>query len=415
MRIGSWFFSRATVFKHARPATSRVMLMPQRVNIFWAIVTLLLTPLLLLGANGARGDEHGYSMPLLDDSLSRWTVSDCAVRYADGLLTLVDGNGLVRSVHPYADFVWQLEYRPLKDADWDAGLYFRSEPPAAGAAWPDRYQVNLKQGQEGQLLGVDVAVREGLTRPGEWNQMRLAVIGRSATLHINDQPAWTTDQIAVESGFIGIQVEVPLGGQFELRNMQITELDHHSVFNGQDLSGWEGAGEDASACWRVSDAGLLTCTGEKGPWLRSQQQYGDFNFRFEYLLNEGGNSGVYVRVPEDGAHHGANAGVEIQLLDDHAPRYRELKPYQYTGSIYAIVPAEPRVARPAGQWNTMEIDCHGTSYRILHNGVQVVAANSDQAPELAQRLVSGYLGLQNHSEEVLFRNLRLGNSLQAKN
>jgi hypothetical protein len=156
----------------------------------------------------------------------------------------------------------------------------------------------------------------------------------------------------------------------------------------------------------------LVCTGEKGPWLRSAGEHSDYNLRLSYKLKEGGNSGVFIRVPKNGDHHGENAGIEVQLLDDNAKRYAELKPYQYTGSLYAIVPAEPRVSRGPDVWQTIELDCRGTSYRIFHNGVKVIDANAQQHPELAKRLTAGFLGLQNHSEEVWFRDVRIGQSAQ---
>ena len=37
--------------------------------------------------------------------------------------------------------------------------------------------------------------------------------------------------------------------------------------------------------------------------------------------------------------------------------------------------------------------------------VDVIAADENTAAEIKQRLVKGFLGLQNHSEEVWFRNL----------
>lgn len=184
------------------------------------------------------------------------------------------------------------------------------------------------------------------------------------------------------------------------------EKDFRPLFNGNDLTGWEGADKDAAACWMV-DGGELVCTGKPGPWLRSVEQFGDFELRLEYKLKEGGNSGVYIRVPKDGNHHGDGAGIEVQILDDNAARYKELKSYQYSGSLYAIVPAEPRVSKPPGDWNTMTIRCAGTKYEIHHNGQQVIKADETAAPELAKRLTKGYLGLQNHNEEVRFRNLRL--------
>ena len=59
------------------------------------------------------------------------------------------------------------------------------------------------------------------------------------------------------------------------------------------------------------------------------------------------------------------AGIEVQILDDNADRYKELKSYQYSSSLYAIVPAEPRVSKPPGDWNTMTIRCEGTKYEDL--------------------------------------------------
>src|SRR5690606_19636849 len=161
-----------------------------------------------------------------------------------------------------------------------------------------------------------------------------------------------------------------------------------SLFNGRDLDGWQGVTSDAAQSWRV-EVGLLVCTGAKGTWLRSREQYGDFNLRFEYKLKPGGNSGIYVRVPADGAHR-EGGGVEVQLLDDAAERYRDIKPGQFGGSVYLVAPATQHVSRPAGEWNTMEINCRGTSYRITHNGVVVVDASAREFPELAQRFTRGY-------------------------
>lgn len=180
------------------------------------------------------------------------------------------------------------------------------------------------------------------------------------------------------------------------------------LFNGRDLSGWEGVTSDASASWKVED-GAIVCTGHQGTWLRSKEQYGDFNLRFEYRLLPGGNSGIYLRVPADGAHR-EGGGAEVQLLDDSAERYKNIGPAQFCGSIYQVAPAKAHVSRPPGQWNTMEIDCQGAAYRITHNGVVIVDATEAEFPELGKRFSKGYLGLQNHDEEVWFRNLRIGQS-----
>jgi hypothetical protein len=195
-----------------------------------------------------------------------------------------------------------------------------------------------------------------------------------------------------------------------LSRARADETGYRPLFDGQSLAGWEGAGQPAEKCWKV-DGGAIVCTGEKGPWLRSKEQLGDFNLRLEYKLKGGGNSGVYIRVPENGDHHGDGAGIEVQVLDDAAERYRTLKPYQFTGSLYAIAPATKHVAREAGQWNTLEINCLGTKYHVFHNGAMIVSADETTFPELKDRLRKGFVGLQNHSEEVGFRNIWIGPAL----
>jgi hypothetical protein len=361
---------------------------------------------------------EGFTRQLFNGrDLEGWHISNCEAGVENGHLVLKSGNGFVRSDHRYGDFTLELQWRARQEKDYDSGIYFRAELPMGPRPWPTRYQINLLQGQEGNVTTVPAAKSTGLIKAGEWNQFKLTVIGSQASLEINGTPAWQVDNIEAASGYIGFQAEVPKGGQFEFRDIRLTEHGYRSLFNGQDLTHWEGATTDASACWKVEE-GLLMCTGQKGPWLRSKEEFGDFNLRLEYKLKPGGNSGVYVRVPKNGAHRGSQvdggavSGVEVQILDDEAERYKSLQAYQYSGSVYAIAAAQPRVSKPAGAWNTLEINCQGANYRITHNGEVVVDATAEQFPELARRQAKGFLGLQNHSEEVWFRNLRIGPAMK---
>jgi hypothetical protein len=320
------------------------------------------------------------------------------------------GNGFVRTDHQYKDFVFEWTSRPLKAEKWDSGVYFRCDLPAGKRPWPKKYQVNLLQGQEGNGVGLPKAVSQGLVKAGEWTRFKLTMVGENAELEINGKPAWKTDGIESPQGYIGLQVEAPGGGQFEFKDLYVTELDARPLFNGTDLSGWEGGDAAAELCWKVTDGELL-CTGAKGPWLRSVDEFDDFSLRLDYKLQAGGNSGVFLRVGKDGTHRDPGQGVEIQVLDDRAERYRKLKPYQYTGSVYAIAAAEQHVGRDPGQWNALEIDCRGARYKLTHNGITIVDVDAGEFPELANRRLAGFLGLQNHSEEVWYRNIRIGPSL----
>ncbi|MBM4005152.1 MAG: DUF1080 domain-containing protein [Planctomycetes bacterium] len=359
--------------------------------------------------SGALSDSpSGHRYPLFNGkNLHGWNVAGCEVAVENGVLLLKSGDGFVWTDHKYRDFILELEWRPLKDQKWDSGIYIRAELPRDGKKWPDKHQVNLLEGHEGNLIGFSTAKSTGLVVNGQWNRLRLVVVGTQAKMEINGKPAWVADGIPAEKGYVGFQSEVPLGGQFEFRSIFITEIGYRSLFNGSDLTGWEGADQDAAKCWGVEQEELI-CSGAPGPWLRSKEQFSDFNLRLEYRTMNGGNSGVYCRVPADGNHHGPGSGVEIQILDDRAEQYRELKPYQYCGSVYGIAPALQRVGKPAGEWNTLEINCKGTAYVVTHNGVVIVHVCEEAFPEIRQRLREGYLGLQNHSEKVWFRNLRLG-------
>ncbi|MDX1946739.1 MAG: DUF1080 domain-containing protein [Pirellulaceae bacterium] len=341
------------------------------------------------------------------ENLHGWHVTGCEAVAENGVLLLKSGDGFIRTDSRYRDFVLELSYRALQNEKYDAGIYIRAELPPPGKNWPSQYQVNLKSGDELNLIKFPKARSTGLVKPGEWNHLKLTVVGGTAKMEINGQPAWETDGIEARDGYIGFQSEVPLGGQFEFKDIYITELGYQPLFDGQSLAGWEGAGQPAEKCWKVED-GQIVCTGEKGPWLRSKQEYGDFNLRLDYKLKAGGNSGVYIRVPENGNHHGDGAGIEVQVLDDKDDRYKSLKNYQYTGSLYAIAPAIQHVGRPAGEWNSLEINCRGTFYHVVHNGVQIIGADEASFPGLKGRLTKGFLGLQNHSEAVWYRNVRIG-------
>lgn len=360
----------------------------------------------------AAAEGHSYS--LFDGtSLHGWTVeNDCEVAVEGDRLVLRSGNGWLRSDHAYSDFVLHVEWRALQAENYDAGIYLRAG--TEGKPFPRRgYQVNLLQGREGHVSRLDGAVTEGLVKPaGEWNAFEITVAGAKLALRINDRPAYEVEGLTIPSGYIGLQVEVPKGGQFEFRNLRVTELTHRSLFDARSLAHWEGAGQPAEVCWEVQD-GELVCTKKKGPWLRSLEQYGDFNLRLEYQVAPGGNSGVFVRVPANGNHHRDRedqppAGFEVQILDDSARKHARLKDYQYSGGVYDIAGPVHRVSNPPGEWNTLEINCQGQNITTVHNGVVIVEVTPERFPAIELRSLRGYLGLQNHGGAVRFRNLRIG-------
>ena len=359
-------------------------------------------------------EPHQFRRPLFDGTtLSGWTIeNDCEVDIVDGCIRLKAGDGWLRSDQQVRDFDLHVEWKSLKSSAYDAGIYIRSS--REGKPFPQSgYQVNLLAGKEGNVPNLPGAESRGLVKPaGEWNVFDLHVVGESASLLINGQPAWSVSGLKDRDGYLGFQVEVPNGGQFLLKNIVLSEIGYQSLFNGKTLEGWDGVGGLAEECWSVTE-GILTCSGKKGPWLRSHAEYADFNLRLDYRLSNGGNSGVYVRVPADGNHHRENetlpaAGFEVQILDDTAPEHANLKDFQYSASIYDFAGADPHVSRPLGEWNSLEINCLGQQITTWHNGAQVTNIRAEEFPLLALRSTRGFLGLQNHSTVVGLRHIRVG-------
>ncbi len=192
-----------------------------------------------------------------------------------------------------------------------------------------------------------------------------------------------------------------------------------SLFNGQDLEGWTG---DVDGY--VAEDGVLVCQ-KGGKNLFTEKTFSDFAFQFEFKLEESGNNGIGIRVPT-GAHP-ATDGMEIQILDDHGSRYvgtaslesgstrtmSWLKPWQYHGSIYGIVPARPGYLKPVGQWNQQTILAIEDHVMVILNGAVIVDAfldnvsPLDDTPRPGMKNASGHLVLAGHNDRVEFRKLRI--------
>ena len=180
-----------------------------------------------------------------------------------------------------------------------------------------------------------------------------------------------------------------------------------SLFNGENLDGWQIIGNQEA--WGVDD-GMMYTDGTGGGWISTESQYDNFIIELEYRVPEGGNSGLFLRAPHKG--NPANKGLEIQILDDYAERYADLKPWQYTGSIYFEQAASKRVTKPAGEWQSMKVRAEGPKIQVMLNGEQIINANLIQYmenapnhPGLLRR--TGYIGLQNHGDRVDFRNINI--------
>ncbi|MCE9544954.1 MAG: DUF1080 domain-containing protein [Planctomycetia bacterium] len=183
-----------------------------------------------------------------------------------------------------------------------------------------------------------------------------------------------------------------------------------SLFDGNSLKGWQGNTKAYEA-----KEGVLKSKAGIGGNLYTDKEYGDFVFRFDFKLVSGANNGIGIHTPMQG--DAAYVGMEIQVLDDTAPEYAKLHPYQYHGSIYGVVPAKQGHLKPVGEWNSEEITVQGRHVKVVLNGTTIVDANLDEAapkgktidgkhhPGLARD--KGYIALLGHTKVLEFRNLSI--------
>jgi hypothetical protein len=183
-----------------------------------------------------------------------------------------------------------------------------------------------------------------------------------------------------------------------------------SLFDGQSLNGWTYVGNKDGE-YSVQD-GVIVCPKSSTGNLLTDKEYSDFVLRLEYRLNHDGNNGVAIRAPMS-SENLTYVGVEIQMLDDNAPMHWYIRPWQYNGSVYGIIPARNGTPK-IGEWNTEEITCIGRHYKIKLNDRVIVNADLNRVHDpdvlhahpgmLRER---GHLGFLGHSSRFEFRNIRI--------
>jgi hypothetical protein len=188
-------------------------------------------------------------------------------------------------------------------------------------------------------------------------------------------------------------------------------LGFFALFNGTDLNNWVGN----KTSYVVENKTINVKPGDgSGGNLYTEKEYADFIFRFEFMLTPGANNGIGIRAPLTG--DAAYAGMEIQVLDDPAPVYADIKPYQHHGSVYGVIPAKQGFLKPVGEWNSEEISAIGTHIKVTLNGTVIVDGDiagprdngtMDHNEHPGLKNTKGHIGFLGHGSELKFRNLRI--------
>ncbi len=217
----------------------------------------------------------------------------------------------------------------------------------------------------------------------------------------------------------GLMLASPAGAQQTPNTLEDFEADAGwlLLFDGASTDGWRGYNQSGvPGGWQVED-GTLTRAGGGGD-LIYDRQFVDFDLRIEWKVSEGGNSGILYRA-EEGLDAIYKSAVEMQVLDDE--RHADGRsPYTSAGAVYGLYPAPRGVVRPAGQWNSARIVARGPHVEHWLNGVKL-ATYELGSPDWASRVAGskfvewpefgtslrGYIGLQDHGDQVWYRNIKL--------
>jgi hypothetical protein len=356
--------------------------------------------------------------------------SDWVVK--DGLLVFTGHGDNLCTQKQFGDFELFVDWKITEKGD--AGIYLRGTPQVQ--IWDtSRREVGAQVGSGG-LYNNQKNERNPLVvadnKIGSWNTFHIIMRGAVVTVYLNG--ILVTDKVVLENYwdrtlpiFIKEQIELQAHGTYvAYRNIYIRELPSNSptvlsdfekqqgfklLFDGTNLDQWVGN----KAGYLLQDGAIMVNPKSAGGGnLYTKEQYSDFEYRFEFQLTPGANNGLGIRTPIEG--DAAYVGMELQILDNDAHIYKNLKPYQYHGSIYGVVPARRGFLRPIGEWNEEVVVVKGTRVKVILNGETITDADIKEAsingtmdhnehPGLKR--TSGHIGFLGHGDVVRFRNIRV--------
>jgi hypothetical protein len=130
--------------------------------------------------------------------------------------------------------------------------------------------------------------------------------------------------------------------------------DPITLFDGHAMDGWRPVGSRESH-WSVVDGVLRNAS--QGANLVTARTFEDFKLHLEFRVPKGENSGVYLR-----------GRYELQIDDAAglAPSSHHL------GGLYGFIAPSENVARPAGEWQSMDVTLVGRMLTYALNGTTVI-------------------------------------------
>lgn len=191
------------------------------------------------------------------------------------------------------------------------------------------------------------------------------------------------------------------------------------LWNGRDLSGWKSNSPngDMNKGWKSVDGELVIMARSGAGDIITEKRYHDFELSVDFKITEGANSGIKYFIGENGS-----IGCEFQILDDenHPDAKMGFNGNRRLGSLYDLIPADGWALVAKRDWNTARIVVRGNHVEHWLNGVKILEYEKNN--DMWDTIVShskfakvenfaggdgGHILLQDHNDEVHYRNLKI--------
>jgi hypothetical protein len=201
------------------------------------------------------------------------------------------------------------------------------------------------------------------------------------------------------------------------------------LFDGKTTDMWRSYGKQTFPAGWVIEDGAIKCIGSgkgeagQGGDIITKEKFGNFELTLEWKISEGGNSGIFYLAQEIEGDPIWKSSPEMQVLDNakHPDSKMGVDGNRQAGSLYDLIPAKPQNAKPAGEWNQVKIMVYKGTVVHYQNGAQVLeyhlwtddwkkmCANSKfkDYTNFVNTAAEGYIGLQDHGDDVWYRNIKI--------
>lgn len=198
------------------------------------------------------------------------------------------------------------------------------------------------------------------------------------------------------------------------------------LFNGTNYDNWKGyLADEVYDNWTIEDGAMAFTPGDEGGKnIITKKKYTNFVLSLEWKISEGGNSGIFWGVHEDPKYTEAyQTGPEIQVLDNTKhPDAKIGNGTHSAGALYDMIAPAKDVTKPVGEWNlcVLEVNHKTNLGKVTLNGTELLTfpVNGDKWDRMVANskfadwegfgvYPNGHIGLQDHSDKVWFRNIKI--------